>query len=293
VSGTSGSSGTNGSNGPDGASSTYNPQSYDGSSNVCFIGAGISMGGYAFWRTKAVGYAGSLTASFATVGGGIYTTASGYASTVQGGFSSCVTNSYASVGGGLQTCATGEYGVVLGGQQALATGIASASVGGHQGQALAGYTQILGSNVQSSTGYASCAYYISKDAGSFRINHPDPEKMYTHLLYHSFVESPTAGDNIYRYEIQTCNGQASLELPSYYKFLNKNDQVWVTPVNHFGNAYGIVDQTQSCVSFCSDVDGKYMALIIGTRKDPQSQGYWNGVERIKNTVTHSTDIGLT
>jgi hypothetical protein len=155
------------------------------------------------------------------------------------------------------------------------------------------YTQVIGSNVQTGTAYVSCAYYISKDAGSFRINHPDPAKTNTHLLYHSFVESPTAGDNIYRYEIQTCNGQASLELPSYYKFLNKNDQVWVTPVNHFGNAYGVIDQTQSCVSFCSDTDGKYMALIIGTRKDKQAQGYWNGVERIKNTMTHSTDIGLT
>jgi hypothetical protein len=259
---------------------------------VCFSGSGIYMQGGAYWRTKPIGYGGAVTATYGAVGGGIYSSASGYASTNLGGFSTCVTNSYSSVGGGLQNCATGEYGVVLGGQQALATGYVSASVGAHQAQALGSYTGLIGTDRQEYGGYSDFAYYISKDAGSFRINHPDPAKTDTHLLYHSFVESPTEGDNIYRYEIQTCDGKASLDLPSYYKFLNKNDQVWVTPVNHFGNAYGIIDQSQSCVSFCSDTDGKYMALIIGTRKDPHSQNYWNGAERIKGMMTHSPDTGL-
>jgi hypothetical protein len=293
VSGTSGAFGSNGTSGANGDSSTINPQYYDGSSNVCYVNGSISMGAYAYWRTKPIGYGGVVDSTFATVLGGYQTSASGYAAINLGGYNTCANGTYSSVGGGLQTCATDTYSTVLGGHISIATGYASASIGAHQSQATGSYTMIIGSDVQCAIGYASFAYYTSKDAGSFRINHPDPSKTNTHLLYHSFVESPTAGDNIYRYEIQTCNGQASLELPSYYKFLNKNDQVWVTPVNHFGNAYGIIDQTQSCVSFCSDIDGKYMALIIGTRKDRQAQGYWNGAERIKNTMTHSTDTGLT
>jgi hypothetical protein len=106
---------------------------------------------------------------------------------------------------------------------------------------------------------------------------------------HSFVESPTAGDNIYRYEINTNDCQATLQLPSYYKWLNKDDQVWITPVGHFGNAYGIIDATQSSVSICSDVDGKYMALIIGTRKDEKANEYWPGVERKKTMQLNPSD----
>ena len=255
MSGTSGSNGTSGSSGAAGASS-YNPQPNGESSNVCYSGSGISMSAGAYWRTKSVGYGGAVSATYGAVGGGIYSSAAGYASTNLGGFSTCTTNFVDTVGGGLQNCAMYSYATVLGGQQAHACGYGSSSVGAHQGQAQGNYVSIIGTDQQHSTGYKAYAYYIAKDAGSFRINHPDPTKTDTHLLYHSFVESPTAGDNIYRYEIQTCDGVASLELPSYYKFLIKNDQVWVTPVNHFGNAYGVIDQTQSCVSVCSDIDGR-------------------------------------
>ena len=75
-------------------------------------------------------------------------------------------------------------------------------------------------------------------------------------------------------------------MPDYFKWLNKNEQVWVTPVNHFGSGYGIVDPTQSCVSFCSNTDGNYMALIIGTRKDTNTSN-WYGVERNKSEVIHT------
>ena len=44
---------------------------------------------------------------------------------------------------------------------------------------------------------------LSKTAGSFQIAHPDPCKNQTHDLFHSFVESPTAGDNLYRFEVES------------------------------------------------------------------------------------------
>ena len=42
---------------------------------------------------------------------------------------------------------------------------------------------------------------LSKASGCFSIAHPDPAKNSTHKLQHSFVESPTEGDNIYRWQV--------------------------------------------------------------------------------------------
>ena len=69
-----------------------------------------------------------------------------------------------------------------------------------------------------------------------------------------------------------------LQLSHYYKFLNENDQVWVSPKNHFGSAYGIVDSCQSCVGITSNCDGEYNVLVIGTRKDIDAKNGFLGVE---------------
>ena len=72
---------------------------------------------------------------------------------------------------------------------------------------------------------------VVKGGGSFSISHPNPAKTETHKLIHSFVESPTAGDNIYRYEVEVKNGVATIQLPDYYEYLNENTQIWVTAKN--------------------------------------------------------------
>ena len=82
----------------------------------------------------------------------------------------------------------------------------------------------------------------------------------------------------YRYKITTQNCSATLQLPDYYKFLNEDDQVWVTPACHFGSAYGKVNAAQTCVEFTSNCDGDYNVLLIGTRKDIDAQKGWRGVE---------------
>jgi hypothetical protein len=107
-------------------------------------------------------------------------------------------------------------------------------------------------------------------------------------LFHSFVESPTAGDNIYRYQITTENCQAVLELPDYYKYLNENSQMRIAPVNHFGKAYGNIDDSLSCVTFTSNCDGAYNVLIIGTRKDRDARFGWRGVEQGKAPSLNTT-----
>ncbi len=69
---------------------------------------------------------------------------------------------------------------------------------------------------------------ISKGSGSFLIDHPlDPANK---LLYHSFVESPDV-KNIYD-GVATLdkNGEAMIQLPSYFEALNNNERYLVTPL---------------------------------------------------------------
>jgi len=120
---------------------------------------------------------------------------------------------------------------------------------------------------------------LSKGAGSFVIPHPAPEKEKTHTLWHSFVESPTAGENLYRWQLDVTGGSLTMELPDYYPFLNINDMVWISPVGHFGAAYGEVSEDQKSLTITANSDGKYNVLLIGTRKDETATNAWSGTER--------------
>ena len=123
---------------------------------------------------------------------------------------------------------------------------------------------------------------ITKASGSFSISHPDPSKTKTHKLIHNFVESPTSGDNIYRYEVEVKDGVAEIQLPDYYKFLNENTQIWVTAKNGFGMGYGIINEDMTNITILADKDLTYNILVIGTRKDEVAKKYWKGVEVEKN-----------
>ena len=118
---------------------------------------------------------------------------------------------------------------------------------------------------------------LTKGSGTFKIIHPDPNKK-DMWLKHSFVESPTAGDNIYRWQIEVVNGDHEIELPDYYKHLNENDQVWITPYKHFGQAWGEVDTAQTKLHIHANADGLYNVLLIGTRKDETATKNWEGCE---------------
>jgi hypothetical protein len=133
----------------------------------------------------------------------------------------------------------------------------------------------------SGTGCVYICGSLSKTSGCFSIPHPDPAKNSTHNLQHSFVESPTEGDNIYRWQVQTTAGTNVITLPTYYRFLNKNDMVWVSPYRNFGSAYGEVTADQCCVVICSNQDGCYNVLLIGTRKDELAVDAWTSPEVLK------------
>ncbi|MCD6193985.1 MAG: hypothetical protein J7L26_11040 [Candidatus Aminicenantes bacterium] len=129
---------------------------------------------------------------------------------------------------------------------------------------------------------------ISKGSGTFDIPHPDPAKKEAGWrLRHSFVESPTAGDNLYRYQVKVVGGQAVIKLPEYFKYLNENPQGWVSPVDVLGVARIEVDLEEARIY--ATVDGTYNVLIIGTRKDETAVRNWEkyGVEYQKGDTTAS------
>ena len=119
---------------------------------------------------------------------------------------------------------------------------------------------------------------LSKGSGTFKIDHPT-KKDYD--LYHSFVESPTAGENLYRYQIESkMDGETIiLNLPDYFSALNENPQVWVNAVGIFADAYGYVNKNKLFI--VCEKPGLYNVLCIGTRKDDLAVKNWKGSERKK------------
>tara|TARA_R110000751_G_scaffold293244_2_gene400768 strand:- start:346 stop:894 length:549 start_codon:yes stop_codon:yes gene_type:complete len=127
---------------------------------------------------------------------------------------------------------------------------------------------------------------VSKSSGSFRITHPNPALKKTKELWHSFVESPNEGDNLYRYSVNVVDCRNVIDLPDYYQYLNKDDMAWVSPVGHFGAAYVSVTEDQKCAVVCTNADGCYNVLIIGTRKDIDARVAWKGTERDSEKAKH-------
>ena len=119
---------------------------------------------------------------------------------------------------------------------------------------------------------------------NFEIPHPKPEKKATHRIRHGAVESPTAGDTLYRYKVQATkeNDLQTIDLPDYFVYLNKDVQIFVTPQGHFGNGYGELNEETEQLEIHCQFEGEYNVLVIGTRNDDhQSVQDWGikGVER--------------
>ncbi len=122
---------------------------------------------------------------------------------------------------------------------------------------------------------------LTKGSGAFDIPHPDKSKPRGTRLRHYFVESPTAGDNIYRFKVEVKDGTAIVGLPDYFKHLNTNPQAWVSPVNILGIARATVTSTQAVIH--ATEDGIYNLLVIGTRKDKIARKDFDkyGIEYVK------------
>jgi hypothetical protein len=127
---------------------------------------------------------------------------------------------------------------------------------------------------------------LSKSSGTFTIKHPDPVKSGSMALQHSFVESPTRGDNLYTFVVSASadNQTVVTNLPSYWEFLNENPRMWIQSKGMFAQAYGEVSSSLRQFSVTMEKAGSYDVMIIGTRKDENVQGF-KGVE-VENSVLY-------
>ncbi len=108
---------------------------------------------------------------------------------------------------------------------------------------------------------------FSKALGTFKIDHPlDPENMY---LYHSFVESPDML-NIYNGNVITdANGNATIELPTYFSVLNKDYKYQLSAVNSFSEVMVSQEITGNTFQIKSELPNiKISWQVTGVRQDP-------------------------
>lgn len=114
---------------------------------------------------------------------------------------------------------------------------------------------------------------LTKAAGAFVIDHPNPA-MVGKKLRHSFVESNTRGDNIYRFKVHAVDKKAVIQLPDYFPFLNEDVQVFCNGSYKIVNAIGIYDESGNQILIESSMDTAINVLVLATRKDKAALAWW-------------------
>lgn len=111
---------------------------------------------------------------------------------------------------------------------------------------------------------------LSKTAGSFKIDHPqDPANKY---LIHSFVESPDMM-NVYNGNITTdANGEAKVDLPTYFQAENVDFKYQLTVIGQFAQAIIFKEiQNNSFVIKTDKPNVKVSWQVTGVRNDIYAQ----------------------
>jgi hypothetical protein len=113
---------------------------------------------------------------------------------------------------------------------------------------------------------------LTKPSGSFKIDHPlDPVNRY---LSHSFVESPDML-NIYNGNVTTdVDGEAIVELPSYFQALNRSFRYQLTVIGQFAQA--IVGQPIERNRFVIKTDRPQVTVswqVTGVRQDAYAKAH--------------------
>lgn len=115
---------------------------------------------------------------------------------------------------------------------------------------------------------------ISKSSGTFKIDHPLPEKSETHHLVHSFLESPQA-DNIYRGKIELVAGKAEVNIDSSsgmsdgtFVTLNRDIQIFTSNESDWDAVRGKVEGNKVIIE-CQNAESTATVswLVIGERQD--------------------------
>jgi hypothetical protein len=132
----------------------------------------------------------------------------------------------------------------------------------------------MSANQFNMTGNGVFSGSISKGSGSFKIDHPLPEKAETHHLVHSFIEGPQA-DNIYRGKVALVDGSATVNIDDVagmtdgtFAVLNREVQCFTSNETGWtavrgsvsGNILTIEAQDASCTDTIS-------WMVIGERQD--------------------------
>ena len=120
-------------------------------------------------------------------------------------------------------------------------------------------------------------FYISHQRGgpkTFIIPHPEP-KHKGKMLRHACIEAPTRGTNIYEYQIvvKENNATTKIELPSYFKHLNKRPLVYITPKNCISTFNGYINKELTEAIVQTEKRGIFNILITGIRKDTAAINY--------------------
>ena len=133
---------------------------------------------------------------------------------------------------------------------------------------LDGYTVLIGTTGSFPTYKLYCngnAYFngttTATGTKTFDIPHPTKDK---HRLRHRCIESPQA-DLFYRYQYDCNVGKNEFPMPNYFSTLNKDVQVFVSPYNNFGSAYG--DVSGNILYITASTAGTFNIQVIGTRND--------------------------
>lgn len=136
------------------------------------------------------------------------------------------------------------------------------------------YGQAYGGTTNYAGYFGGPLYATSASAGikAFKIDHPsDPENKF---LYHSSVESPDMM-NVYNGNITTdANGNATIQLPSYFEVLNKDFKYQLTCIGQFAQA--IVMDKVHANQFTIKTDKANVEVswqVTGVRHDPVAEKY--------------------
>jgi hypothetical protein len=262
------------------------------------VGGGCCNTSSGFHSTVGGGSSNANAACYSTIGGGrdnrVCSTSDN--TTIGGGRGNYMdlSNTYSTIGGGFGNCilSSSQCSTIIGGRGNSISNSNRSSILGGYANTINGYYNsfIIGSGIAATASNYSfmnnlsvAGNFTATGTKSFKIKHPNKEKENTHYLVHSVIETPTAGDNLYRYIVES-DGIESVKimLPDYFGYLNKDIQIWVNSSDNFGNGYGVIDKELKIVEVFTNVKGYYNVLIIGTRKD-KGVSEWKGpeIEKIK------------
>jgi hypothetical protein len=121
-------------------------------------------------------------------------------------------------------------------------------------------------------GDVSISGALAKGSGSFKIDHPiDPEHKY---LYHSFIESPDM-KNIYDgIAILDANGEAQVQLPSYFQVLNSDFRYQLTCVGGYAPVFISEEVNDNIFKIAGGKSGmKVSWQVTGIRQDPYAKAH--------------------